>query len=50
MQLGENHPSYIASAVLAQKIRKYYEEFEGLLPFFKSQTNYIEVNSDQPLG
>lgn len=49
MNLGEQDPGYIASAVLAQRIRKYNEESDALLPFFKNYTNLIEVSSDQPL-
>ena len=49
MKLGEGHPRYVPSALLAQRIRKFNTESEALLPFFQSHTNLIEVDSDQPL-
>lgn len=47
--IGDNNPGYVPSSILSKKIRKFNEESAGLLPFFKENTNLIEVNSDQPL-
>lgn len=47
--LGDNNPGYVPSSLLSKKIRKFNEECAGLLPFFKENTNLIDVDSDQPL-
>jgi adenylate kinase family enzyme len=49
LELGEDHPAYVPSSILSKKIKKYHDDCKELLPFLKSATNFIEVNTDQAL-
>jgi adenylate kinase len=49
IDLGQSHPNYVASSILSKKIKKYHDDCAELLPFLKSSSNLIEINTDQPL-
>ena len=47
--LGEGHPNYVASAILAQKVKQFNEDSVDLFSFYKECTNFVEVDTEQPL-
>jgi adenylate kinase family enzyme len=49
IELGQGHPNYVASSILSKKMKKYNDDCVELLPFLKSSSNLIEINTDQPL-
>lgn len=49
IDLGENHPNYVSSSILSKKIKKYHDDCAELLPFLKSSSNLIEIDTNQPL-
>lgn len=49
LDLGEDHPAYVPSSILSKKIKKYHDDSKELLPFLKSTTNFVEVNTYQAL-
>jgi len=46
IEVGQDHPQYVSSAILSKKIRKYYQDAAELIPFFKENTNFAEVSTD----
>lgn len=47
--MGQDHPNYVSSSILSKKIKKYHDDCAELLPFLKSSSNLIEVDTDQEL-
>lgn len=47
IELGQDSPNYVCSALLTKKIRNYHEDMKTLAPFFEKETNLIRVSSDQ---
>ena len=50
LDLGRNHPQYLASALLSKKIAKYHANLPQLHAFLKSKTNLHEINSERHLA
>lgn len=49
IDLGQGHPNYVCSSILSKKMKKYHDDCAELLPFLKSSSNLIDINTDQPL-
>ena len=49
IDLGQDHPNYVSSSILSKKIKKYHDDCAELLPFLKSSSNLIEIDTDQEL-
>lgn len=49
IDLGQDHPNYVSSSILSKKIKKYHDDCTELLPFLKSSSNLIEIDTDQEL-
>lgn len=47
LEFGKDHPSYLPSAILSKKIKKFHDQAKTLLPFLKGNTNFHEINSEQ---
>ena len=47
IDLGEDHPRYVASSLLSKKIKKFHDDSAALLPFLRECTTFAEVNTDQ---
>ena len=45
-EMGENSKGYVSSSILSQRIKEYYESAKDLVPFLKSNTNCLSVNTD----
>jgi adenylate kinase family enzyme len=47
--LGKDHPSYVSSAILSKKIKKFHDESPTLIPYLQDNTPFHEINCDQDL-
>jgi len=45
--MGETHPSYIPSSILAKKVQIYNERAKSLIPFLQKNTHCHIINSEQ---
>lgn len=44
--MGQNHPSYIPSSILAKKIQNYYAAAKSLLPFLEANCSTHQISSE----
>ena len=49
IDLGEDDPNYVPSAILTHKIRKFHMEAAQLIPYFKTNGSFLEISTEQPL-
>ena len=47
IDLGEDHPQYVASSILSKMIKEYHDKAVELLPFLQQNTNFAEIQNDQ---
>lgn len=50
IDLGQDHPNYIRSALLGRKFQKYYADMANLVPYFKENCEFFSVSTDQALS
>ena len=48
-EMGQGSPGYVASAILSQKIKAYYQSAKELLPFLKANTSFTTISTDRSI-
>lgn len=49
IDLGEDHPNYVASSILSKRIKEFHDNATDLISFLKQNTCFHEVSTDQHL-
>jgi hypothetical protein len=49
IDLGEDHPNYVPSAILSKRIKEFHTNAVELIPFLTKNTYFHEVPTDQHL-
>lgn len=49
IDLGEDHPQYVASSILSKRIKEFHENSVQLMPFLKKNTCCSEIRTDQDI-
>jgi adenylate kinase family enzyme len=43
IDLGENHPNYIASSILSKHVKEFHDNAAALIPYLKETTNFCSI-------
>jgi hypothetical protein len=46
IDLGQDHPQYVSSAILSKMIKRYNDHSAELIPMLKESTNFTEIRTD----
>lgn len=46
IELGQEHPNYVSSALLSKMVKRYNDSMAEIIPFLQKETNFIEVRTD----
>ena len=49
IDLGQDHPQYVSSAILSKMIKRYNDHSAELTPFLKETTNFTEIRTDDSI-